>query len=257
MLIPFLGPRLSSNLFRSPHRTFTATSPSNHNQHSFPPRTPYSPLVSFRAQPLQPPPPSGHILSLGPATSHSHHTCLQYLHAANAMERVLPAPVRRQGRVIGPLVSLAADLAALCLLACPYGSKIGVGVTQSCFWNWPLARQAPTSPWSPHRAHFRHQVEHPHVYAGSCQDCCELGYLTSQRGDSHLKCVFAQSRDWEQVTNVFSVGGPVGELGNFRRHFFLDITRRLLGQPADKTPNDFRTGEPNLTVAIAVEEEAH
>jgi len=58
-----------------------------------------------------------------------------------------------------------------------------------------------------------------------------------------------------RTANVFSVGGLLGESGNFRRHSFLDITRRLLRQPADKTLNDFRIGELNLIIATAVAEE--
>jgi hypothetical protein len=58
-----------------------------------------------------------------------------------------------------------------------------------------------------------------------------------------------------RTANVFSVGGLLGESGNFRRHSFLDITRLLLRQPADKTLNDFRIGELNLIVATAVAEE--
>ena len=58
-----------------------------------------------------------------------------------------------------------------------------------------------------------------------------------------------------RTANVFSVGSLLGESGSFRRHSFLDLTRRLLRQPADKTLNDFRIGELNLIVATAVAEE--
>ena len=58
-----------------------------------------------------------------------------------------------------------------------------------------------------------------------------------------------------RTANVFSVGSLLGESGNFRRHSLLDITRRLLRQPADKTLNDFRIGELDLIVATAVAEE--
>ncbi len=51
------------------------------------------------------------------------------------------------------------------------------------------ARQAPTSPWSPHRARCQRKAERPHVYARSCQDGCKFGYSTSQRVDSHPKCI--------------------------------------------------------------------
>jgi endoribonuclease Dicer len=56
-------------------------------------------------------------------------------------------------------------------------------------------------------------------------------------------------------TAKFSVGSLLGEAGNSRRHAFLDITRRLLRQPAPKTLADFRIGELNLIVATAVAEE--
>ena len=58
-----------------------------------------------------------------------------------------------------------------------------------------------------------------------------------------------------RTANVFNIGSLLGESGSFRRHSFLDITRRLLRQPADKTLNDFRIGELNLIVATAVAEE--
>src|SRR5712691_6918600 len=51
------------------------------------------------------------------------------------------------------------------------------------------ARQAPTSPWSLHRAHCHCKEERLHIYAGPRQDGCNLGYSTSQRGDSHPKCI--------------------------------------------------------------------
>jgi len=56
------------------------------------------------------------------------------------------------------------------------------------------AQQAPTSPWSLHHACCQHKAEHPHVYARSCQDGCKFGYSTSQRGDSHPKCIRTISR---------------------------------------------------------------
>jgi endoribonuclease Dicer len=58
-----------------------------------------------------------------------------------------------------------------------------------------------------------------------------------------------------RTRNVFSIGSLLGESGSFRRHSFLDITRRLLRQPASKTLADFRIGELNLIVATAVAEE--
>jgi len=44
------------------------------------------------------------------------------------------------------------------------------------------------------RARCQRKAERPHVYARSCQDCCKLGYLTSQRGDSCPKCIRTISR---------------------------------------------------------------
>jgi endoribonuclease Dicer len=58
-----------------------------------------------------------------------------------------------------------------------------------------------------------------------------------------------------RTAKVFNIGSLLGESGSFRRHAFLDITRRLLRRPADKTLADFRIGELNLIVATAVAEE--
>jgi len=56
------------------------------------------------------------------------------------------------------------------------------------------ARQASTSPWSPHGARCQRKAECPHVYTRPCQDCCKLAYSISQRGDSHTKCIRTISR---------------------------------------------------------------
>jgi len=94
MLIPVYRPRLSSNPFWGPFRTFTTATPFNRNQCSFSPRTSHCPLVIFRPHPS---PLFGHLLfGLGPATLPFHHTYLEYLHATNAMEHVLLAFVRWQ-----------------------------------------------------------------------------------------------------------------------------------------------------------------
>ncbi|KAI0299668.1 hypothetical protein B0F90DRAFT_1727667 [Multifurca ochricompacta] len=58
-----------------------------------------------------------------------------------------------------------------------------------------------------------------------------------------------------RTAHEFSVGSLLGESGNSRRRSFLDITRRLLRQPANKTLDDFSIGELNLIVATAVAEE--
>jgi ERCC4-related helicase len=58
-----------------------------------------------------------------------------------------------------------------------------------------------------------------------------------------------------RTAHVFRVGCLLGESGNFRRHSFLDITRRLLRQPASETLKDFRIGNLDLIVATAVAEE--
>ncbi len=58
-----------------------------------------------------------------------------------------------------------------------------------------------------------------------------------------------------RTAHVFTVGSLLGESGNIRRRSFLDITRRLLRQPASETLEDFRIGDLNLIVATAVAEE--
>jgi endoribonuclease Dicer len=80
------------------------------------------------------------------------------------------------------------------------------------------------------------------------------GLIFVTRRDSVLALTEILARH-PRTANELSVGSLLGESGNFRRHSFLDITRRLLRQPADKTLNDFRIGELNLIVATAVAEE--
>ena len=58
-----------------------------------------------------------------------------------------------------------------------------------------------------------------------------------------------------RTAQAFSVGSLLGESGNSYRRSFLDITRRLLRQPAQETLADFRIGNLNLIVATAVAEE--
>ncbi|KAI9509470.1 P-loop containing nucleoside triphosphate hydrolase protein [Russula earlei] len=58
-----------------------------------------------------------------------------------------------------------------------------------------------------------------------------------------------------RTAHVFSVGSLLGESANSKRHSFLDITRCLLRQTANKTCADFRIGDLNLIVATAVAEE--
>ena len=58
-----------------------------------------------------------------------------------------------------------------------------------------------------------------------------------------------------RTAHVLSVGSLLGESGNLRRRSFLDITRRLLRQPANETLDSFRIGDLNLIVATAVAEE--
>jgi ERCC4-related helicase len=58
-----------------------------------------------------------------------------------------------------------------------------------------------------------------------------------------------------RTAQVFAVGSLLGESGSFQRRSFLDITRRLLRQPANATLADFRIGNLNLIVATAVAEE--
>ena len=79
-----------------------------------------------------------------------------------------------------------------------------------------------------------------------------LIFVTRRDAVLALTAILAQH---PRTANVFTVGSLLGESGNFRRHSFLDITRLLLRQPADKTLADFRIGELNLIVATAVAEE--
>jgi endoribonuclease Dicer len=58
-----------------------------------------------------------------------------------------------------------------------------------------------------------------------------------------------------RTAQEFTVGSLLGESDNTQHRSFLDITRRLLRQPANKTLKDFRAGNPNLIVATAVAEE--
>jgi len=58
-----------------------------------------------------------------------------------------------------------------------------------------------------------------------------------------------------RTAHVLNVGSLLGESGNSRRRAFLDITRRLLRQPANETLDAFRIGDLNLIVATAVAEE--
>ena len=84
-LIRVSSPRLSSDPFGSPDRTFTTTTPFNYNQ--FSPRTSHCPLVIFRAHPS---PLFGPLLfGFDPAALPFRHTYLEYLHATNTVEHVL------------------------------------------------------------------------------------------------------------------------------------------------------------------------
>lgn len=58
-----------------------------------------------------------------------------------------------------------------------------------------------------------------------------------------------------RTAHVLNVGSLLGESGNSRRRSFLDITRRLLRLPANKTLDAFRIGDLNLIVATSVAEE--
>ena len=58
-----------------------------------------------------------------------------------------------------------------------------------------------------------------------------------------------------RTADVLRVGSLLGQSGDSRRRAFLDITRRLLRQPANKTLDDFRIGDLDLIVATAVAEE--
>jgi len=86
------------------------------------------------------------LFGLGPAALPFHHTYLEYLRATNAMEHVLLAFVLWQDAPSNEssLVRLAADLAALRLLAHPRDSKTGFGATQPCSQNQPLDQGSTT-----------------------------------------------------------------------------------------------------------------
>ena len=58
-----------------------------------------------------------------------------------------------------------------------------------------------------------------------------------------------------RTADVLNVGSLLGQSGDSRRRSFLDITRRLLRQPATETLDSFRIGDLNLIVATAVAEE--
>ena len=58
-----------------------------------------------------------------------------------------------------------------------------------------------------------------------------------------------------RTADVLRVGSLLGQSGDSRRRAFLDITRRLLRQPADKTLDAFRIGDLDLIVATSVAEE--
>ncbi|VDC02152.1 unnamed protein product [Peniophora sp. CBMAI 1063] len=58
-----------------------------------------------------------------------------------------------------------------------------------------------------------------------------------------------------RTRNTLRVGCLLGNSESTRRHSFLDITRHLLKQDANKTLNDFRTGDLDVIIATAVAEE--
>ena len=105
-----------------------------------------------------------------------------------------PLFVGKTYRVISRLVRLAVDLATLHPLAYPRSSSGLPSHAPRTSHSIKEARQAPTSPWSPHGARCQCKVERPHVYGRSCQDCCKLAYSSSQRGNSHPKCIRTISR---------------------------------------------------------------
>lgn len=58
-----------------------------------------------------------------------------------------------------------------------------------------------------------------------------------------------------RTRDAIRIGCLLGNSESTRRHSFLDITRHLLKQDANKTLNDFRTGELDVIIATAVAEE--
>lgn len=90
------------------------------------------------------------------------------------------------------------------------------------------------------------------IFEGLDMDYRGLVFVT--RRDAVLALTEILSRH-PRTAHVFKAGSLLGESGNSRRRSFLDITRRLLRQPANETLADFRIGELNLVIATAVAEE--
>jgi endoribonuclease Dicer len=80
------------------------------------------------------------------------------------------------------------------------------------------------------------------------------GLIFVERRDAVLALTEILGRH-PRTAEVFAVGSLLGESGSFQSRSCLDITRRLLRQPANDTLADFRIGKLNLLVATAVAEE--
>jgi endoribonuclease Dicer len=80
------------------------------------------------------------------------------------------------------------------------------------------------------------------------------GIVFATRRDTVLALTEILARH-PRTAQAFTVGSLLGESGNSRRRSFLDITRRLLRQPSNKTLKDFDIGYLNLIIATAVAEE--
>jgi len=154
--------------------------------------TSHCPLVIFRACPSNPfstfqtPPfrPRSRCVTLPPSLT-TLNTFVPRTQWSTSYSTLF---VGKTHRVTSPLVRLAVD---------PRDSMTGSGLPSHApgtSHSIKEARQAPTSPWSPHRERCQRKAERPHVYGRSCQDGCKLGYSTSQRGNSHPKCIRTISR---------------------------------------------------------------
>jgi len=139
------------------------------------------------------------LFGLGPAALSFQHPYLECLRATYAMEHLLLAFVRWQDPPSnGSSGSFGSGPGNAASLGIPTRLKGWIRDCPSMLLesshSIKEARQAPTSPWSPHGARCQHKAERPHVCARSCEDCCKLGHSTSQQGGPRPKCIRTISR---------------------------------------------------------------